>query len=183
MLSLLRVPFELVEVDLKRGAHKAPAFLQLNPFGQVPVLEDNGDVIADSNAILVYLAAKYDASGRWLPRDALGVARVQRWLSIAAGPLAAGPATARLANVFGLPVDKARAQAGAAALFAIMEDELARRPHLAGDHPTIADVALYTYTAHAPDGDISLEPYPALRAWIGRVEALPGFVPMGAAHR
>ncbi len=178
MLSLLDREFELIEVDIKSGAQKAPAFVRLNPFGQVPVLEDEGEVIADSNAILAYLAIRYDTSGRWYPRDAVGAAKAQRWLSVAAGQLAAGPMAARVANVFGPPIDKTKAQAGAAALFTVMEAELARGPFLVGHHPTIADVALYTYTAHAPEGGIALEPYPAIRAWIGRIEGLPGFVPM-----
>ena len=178
MLSLLDREFDLIEIDLKNGAHKAPGFVQISPFGQVPVLEDEGEVIADSNAILAYLAIRYDTSGRWYPRDAVGGAKVQRWLSVAAGKLATGPMTARLVNVFGLPLDKAKAQADAAALFSVMDAELASGPFLVGHHPTIADVALYTYTAHAPEGSIALEPYPAIRAWIGRIEGLPGFVPM-----
>ena len=181
MLSLLDRPVELVEVDLVSGAHNAPGFLAISPFGQVPVLEDEGEVIADSNAILVYLASRYDTSGQWYPRDALGAARVQRWLSQAAGKLVTGPMTARLANVFGIPVDKAKAQATAATLFSVMEAELARAPFLVSDRPTIADIALYTYTAHAPEGGVALDPYPAIRAWIARIEALPGFVPMRKA--
>ena len=178
MLSLLNRQADIVEVDLRGGAQKAPGFLRLSPFGQVPVLEDGGEVIADSNAILVYLASRHDTSGRWYPRDAIGAAKVQRWLSVAVGKLAAGPMTARLVSVFGLPLDKAKAQADAAALFSVMEAELARQPFLAGEHPTIADIALYTYTAHAPEGGVALEPYPAIRGWIGMIEALPGFVPM-----
>lgn len=181
MLALLGREVELVEVDLGSGEQGTPGFLRLNPFGQVPVLEDAGEVIPDSNAILVYLASRYDASGRWYPRDPIGAAKVQRWLSVAAGKLAQGPMTARLAAVFGLPVDTAKAQAGAASLFAVMDAELAERPFLAGEHPTIADIALYTYTAHAPEGGVALEPYPAILAWIGRIEALPGFVPMKAS--
>ena len=178
MLSLLGREFDLVEVDLSGGAQNSPAFLRLNPFGQIPVLESEGEVIADSNAILVYLALRYDTSGRWYPSDPVGAAKVQRWLSVAAGKLAAGPMTARLATVFGMPVDKAKAQDSANALFSVMGAELARGPFLVGQQPTIADVALYTYTAHAPEGGIALEPYPAIRAWISRIESLPGFVPM-----
>ena len=81
MLSLLALPTELVFVDLAAGAHKQPEFLALNPFGQVPVIDDNGTVIADSNAILVYLAKKYD-NGAWLPEDPVAAAAVQRWLSV-----------------------------------------------------------------------------------------------------
>lgn len=174
-LSLLGVPFERVSVDLAKAEHKSPAFLALNPFGQLPVIEDGEHVLADSNAILVYLAMTYDTAGRWLPRDAHGMARVQRWLSVAAGQLAYGPAVARVAMVFGRPADQAPREA-AARLFAVIETHLAHQAFLAADHPTIADLALYAYTAHAPEGGVSLAPYPQLRAWLARIEALPGFI-------
>jgi glutathione S-transferase len=181
MLSLLGRETELIEVDLLSGAHKAPGFLALNPLGQVPVLEDDGAVVPDSNAILMYLARKYDPTDRWLPIDALQLGRTQRWLSISAGPMVAGPAAARLAALFGAPVDTAKATATAALLFTHLERELAARAFLVGEHPTIADIALYSYTAHAPEGGVSLDPYGSIRAWIARVEALPGFVPMARA--
>lgn len=177
-LSLLKLPFVRADVDLAKGAHKTPEFLAKNPFGQVPVIEDGELVLADSNAILVYLATRYDASGKWLPRDAAGAARVQRWLSVAAGQLASGPATARLVTVFGAKLDHERAKAVAAQLFPVLERHLATQRFLAGSAPTIADIALYSYTAHAPEGGVALEPYPAVLAWVGRIEALPGFVPM-----
>ena len=100
LLSLLGLPTQLVAVDLRKGPHKQPDFLQLNTFGQVPVLDDNGTVIPDSNAILVYLARRYGGES-WLPGDPVGAAAVQRWLSVAAGPIAFGPARARLITVFG----------------------------------------------------------------------------------
>ncbi|XXX74750.1 glutathione S-transferase [Sorangium sp. So ce134] len=180
-LSLLRLPFELVDVDLKSGAHKAPDFLRKNPFGQVPVIEDGDVTLADSNAILVYLAARYDPSGRWLPRDPAAAARVQQWLSVAAGQLAAGPAAARLVTVFGFKLDHERAKAIAAQLFAVVDQHLSARRFLAGDEPTVADVAMYTYTAHAPEGGVPLDPHGNVRAWLARVEDLPGFVPMRRA--
>lgn len=169
----------MVEVDLRVRAQKSDAFLALNRFGQVPVLEDEGLVLADSNAILVYLATRY-AHDTWLPRDPAGAARVHQWLSIAAGPLASGPATARLATVFGANINATEAIARANALFTVMEGVLAPRPFLVGDRPTLADVALYTYTAHAPEGNVDLAPYPQVRGWLSRIEALPGFVPMQA---
>lgn len=178
MLSLLGLPVEIVAVDLKAGAHKSPDYLAMNAFGQVPVLVDDEVVVPDSNAILVYLAGRYDASGQWLPREPLHLARVQRWLSAAAGPLAFGPAAARIAALFGGPLDRAKAEALAANLFNAMERELTAQPFMTGDRPTIADVALYSYTAHAPEGGIALDPYPHIQAWIARIEALPGFVPM-----
>ncbi|WPC26961.1 glutathione S-transferase [Pseudomonas moraviensis] len=177
MLSLLDVPTELVFVDLMKGAHKTPEFLALNRFGQVPVIDDNGTVLADSNGILVYLAGKY-GNGQWLPSDPVEQAKVQRWLSVAAGQISSGPATARLITVFGAGYDAADAIKRSHALLQVMEDELANSAFLAGDKATVADVAAYTYVAHAPEGNVSLEDYPNVRAWLERVEKLPKFVGM-----
>jgi glutathione S-transferase len=177
MLSLLGLPSEFVLVDLTKGAHKHPEFLAMNPFGQVPVIDDNGTVLADSNAILVYLAQKY-GEVHWLPSDAAGAAAVQRWLSIAAGPLAAGPARARLITVFGAPYNAEEVIANAHALLKVIEAELRGRQYLVGEQPSIADVASYSYIAHAPEGNVSLADYPNLRAWLARIEALPHFVAM-----
>lgn len=177
MLSLLNLPTELVFVDLAKGAHKQPDFLALNPFGQVPVIDDNGTVIADSNAILVYLAKKYD-NGNWLPEEPAAAARVQRWLSVAAGPLAFGPAAARLVTVFGASFNTDEVIARAHTLLKVIDAELAKSPFLAGGTPTIADIANYSYIAHAPEGNVSLEPYANVRSWLARIEALPGFVAM-----
>lgn len=173
--SLLGLKPELIEVDLAAGAHKQPEFLALNPFGQVPVLEDDGIVIADSNAILVYLAKK---TGRtdWLPEDAVGAAAVQRWLSVAAGELAYGPAAARLITVFGYDFNADEVIARAHVLLARLERHLTGRQWLAADHPTIADVALYSYLARAPEGNVDLSSYVQVRAFLARIEALPGFV-------
>ncbi|MEO9383754.1 glutathione S-transferase family protein [Chromobacterium phragmitis] len=179
MLSLLGLEYETVPVKLADGEQKQPAFLKLNRFGQVPVLVDGESVVPDSNAILVYLARHY-GHGDWLPADPLGEARVQRWLSAAAGPLAFGAAQARLHKWRGVPLDYELAANRARALLQVMDEELAERPFLAGAAATIADVALYSYTARAPEGDISLQPYPHVRAWLARVEALPGFVAMPA---
>lgn len=177
LLSLLNLPTELVFVDLAKGAHKQPDFLAINPFGQVPAIDDQGTLLTDSNAILVYLARKY-GNGRWLPSDPLAAAKVQRWLSVAAGQLASGPATARLITVFGAPYNAEETIARSHALLKVVEQELASSPFLAGNEPTIADVAGYTYIAHAPEGNVSLADYPNVRAWLSRIEALPGFVPM-----
>jgi glutathione S-transferase len=176
-LSLLGLPYETIEMDLRTGCHKQPEFLARNVFGQVPVIEDGEVTLADSNAILVYLESRY-APGRWLPRDHIGAARVQRWLSVAAGPLAFGAAAARVIQLFGRPDDPAPAVQRAQQLLQVMEQELARQPFLAGDTPTLADLANYSYVAHAPEGNVSLQPYPAVRSWLARIEALPGFVPM-----
>jgi glutathione S-transferase len=176
-LSLLRLPFEKIPVDLARGETRTAQFLDRNPFGQLPVIEDGDVTLADSNAILVYLASRYDASASWFPTDPVGAARVQRWLSVAAGELASGPALARVCVLFNRPRESAPL-ALATRLFELMEKQLGAQDFLAAATPTIADVALYSYTAHAPEGGISLEPYPKVRAWLNRIEALPGFVGM-----
>jgi len=179
-LSLIGQPFETVDVDLLNGAHKKPEFLALNPFGQVPVIEDGTVTLSDSNAILVYLARKY-ADEHWLPRDPETAAAVQRWLSVAAGEINAGPGAARLVTVFGVGLDHARAKSVATSLFDVLEAHLEGRRFLVGDDATIADVAGYSYIAHAPEGGVSLAPYPNIRAWLNRIEGLPGFVPMQAS--
>ena len=176
-LSLLGLPFESIDVDLAQKQHKAPDFLAMNPLGQIPVLCDGELTLADSNAILVYLEARH-APGQWLPRDPVGAARVQRWLSLAAGPLAFGPAAARVVQLFKLPTDPKEAIARAESLLGLMEAELHRTPFLVGERATLADLAHYAYVARAPEGLVSLQPYPAIRAWLARIEALPGFVPM-----
>ncbi|CAH0138179.1 glutathione S-transferase [Pseudomonas mediterranea] len=177
MLSLLELPVEVVFVDLAKGAHKQADFLAINPFGQVPVIDDNGVILADSNAILVYLAQKY-GKGRWLPSDPLGAARVQRWLSVAAGPIHAGPATARLITVFGAPYNAEDVIARSHNLLKVIDQHLSSSAWLAGDAPTIADVAGYSYISHAPEGNVSLDDYLHVREWLARIEALPGFVGM-----
>ncbi|MCJ2049754.1 glutathione S-transferase family protein [Methylobacterium sp. J-070] len=178
-LSLLGLPYRFVEVA-GAAQREAPAFRRLNPLGQVPVLTDGATVIPDSNAILVYLAARYAPEAGWMPADPVGAAQVQRWLSIAAGEVRAGPAHARLMVVFGAAGDRSAVHATAARILAFMDAHLADRPYLAADRPTLADIACYSYVAHAPEGGVPLEPYPAVRAWIARVQALPGFTPMPA---
>ncbi|OZI34772.1 glutathione S-transferase [Bordetella genomosp. 10] len=174
-LSLLGCPHELVEVDLAARAHKQPEFLKLNAFGQVPVLVDGDAAIADSNAILVYLCKKYGKTD-WLPETPKEAAAVQRWLTVAAGDIIFGLAAARLATVFAAPVDTEAAIARAHVVLRRMDDALAGSPWIAGPKPTIADVALYGYTARAPEGYVDLKDYAHVRAWLARVEALPGFV-------
>ncbi len=177
-LSILGLPFEKVEVDLLKGEHKAAGFLAKNPLGQVPVLEDGDLTLADSNSILVYLALKYDDSGKWYPRDPVIAARIQRWLSIAAGELQRGPGAARRVVLLGANLDHEQAKKVAQGLYDVIERHLSSSPYLTGDAPTIADLALYSYTVAAPEGHISLEPWPNVRAWLMRVQSLDGFVPM-----
>lgn len=179
LLSLLGLEAELVDVDLKGRAHKQPGFLRLNSFGQVPVLDDDGVVVADSNAILVYIAKRY-GGGQWLPEDPAGAARVQRWLSVAAGQIASGPAAARVVTVFGARLDPDALIERSHALLKVIDGELQDRRFLAGDMPTIADVAAYSYIAHAPEGNVALDAYANVNAWLQRIEQLPGFVPMQA---
>lgn len=178
MLSLLGLPFEAIDVAFGPAGTRTPEFMARNAFGQVPVIEDGDLTLPDSNAILVYLCRRYDASGRWYPDDPAIAGRTQRWLSVAARQLAEGPASARVANLFGREIDRTRVHGIANDLFRIVDAELATSPFLTGDAPTVADIAHYSYTAHAPEGDVSLDPYLNIRAWLARIEALPGFVPM-----
>lgn len=181
-LSLLGVDYEEIEVNLAAGAHKQPEFLELNAFGQVPVLDDGGTVIADANAILVYLAKKFGRSD-WLPEDATGAAAVQRWLSVAAGQLAHGPAQARLITVFKAPYRPDEVIPRAHAILRLIEGQLGRTTYICGVAPTIADIALYSYVARAPEGNVELTDYLNIQRWLGQIEALSGFVEFPPANR
>ena len=179
-LTMLDLPFTVIELNMAAGDNRKPAHLALNAFGEVPVIEDGDAVLSDSSAILVYLARMYgDAS--WLPQDPLGAAAVQRWLSLAAGKIAYGPCAARLVTLFGAPRHLETAQQIAVDLFRVLDAELSNSRFAVGDTPTIADIAAHSYIAHAPEGGVSLEPYPHIRAWLKRVEALPRFLPMPAS--
>lgn len=173
--SLAGIAHEVINVDLASGEHKKPAYLSINPFGQVPAIVDGDIAISDSNAILVYLARKYAPT--FLPEDPVSEAEIQKYLSLAAGDIAFGPAAARLINVFKADLDRDFTHSVAAKALAKLELALEGRDFLVGNKPSIADVAIYSYVAHAPEGDISLEPYPNVRRHLQNIESLDGFTP------
>jgi len=184
MMAILGVPYEIVPVDFYPGrAHRSPAFLRLNPLGQLPVLEDGDLVLRDAQAILVYLASRYDAGGRWYPRDPATQGRVQQWLAFA-DAITATASAARLHDTMAYDFDITRCRAGAHTLFRVLDRHLwfteeAGQPWIAtADHPSIADIACFPYVMLSEEGGISREPYPAIRRWTDRVKSIPGFVPM-----
>jgi glutathione S-transferase len=176
LLRMLGLPYRFVAAPPE--VRRTPEFLKLNPLGQIPVLEDGPLVLADSNAIMVYLVRRYAPASPWLPEEPVAAAQVQRWLSIAAGEVMYGCAVARAIKHFNAPWDHGQAVRIAERLLKFMEQHLAGRAYLATEHPTIADLACYSYVAHVPEGGVSLDPYPSVRAWLARVEALPAFVPL-----
>jgi len=177
LMSMLGLEYESVRVDTAAGETGMPEFRQLNPRGQIPVLADSETVIWDSMAILVYLARRY-GDERWLPADALGEGRVMQWLAVSENELLYGLARARAAVLFKRPFDLEACHRDAKPGLTAMEQRLGDHSWLAADHATIADVACYPYVSVAGDGHFSLEPYPAVSAWLKRFEQLPGWVPM-----
>ncbi|WP_018690420.1 glutathione S-transferase [Ahrensia kielensis] len=178
MLALLDLPYETIDLDMANGAHKATNYLKISPLGQVPAIEDSGVSLCDSNAIITYLAERYGNASDWVGRSPIEKAQIQRWLSIAAGEIAYGPCSARLVTVFGVNLDHEEAKAKAYTLFKVMNEHLAKRDWLVSDRPTLADIAGYSYIAHAPEGGVSLNPYPNIRTWLVRIESLPKFIGM-----
>jgi glutathione S-transferase len=176
LLRMLGLAYRFVPAPA--AVRSTAEFHKLNPLKQIPVLEDGDLVFADSNAILVYLAKRYAPGSEWLPEQPVAAARVQRWLSVAAGEVMYGPAIARMVSQWNFPGDLKRAKQIAAVLLRFMDDHLNSRSFLAAEHPTIADLACYSYVAHAPEGGIPLGGYPSVLAWLGRVEALPHFKPI-----
>lgn len=177
MCALLRVPLEVVPVDFLAGAHKQSPLIDLNPFGEIPIFVDGDVVLRDSQAVLVYLARNWGGEG-WLSTEPAPMADVMQWLTVAENEIARGPGDARLHDKFGVKLDVRAAREKAARILGLMEAHLARQQWLALDRPTIADIACMPYVALSHEGGISLEPYPAVKAWVERVKALPGFIPM-----
>ncbi len=178
MLSLLGLEHETIPVNLMSGEHKSAEFLKLNPFGQIPVLIDRDLIIPDAQAILVYLARKY-GDETWLPTDAESLSQIMRWLSTTAGEIRQGVEFARRFYLFNAEyVDINIATQTSIFLLDILEQHLTDREWLELGHPTIADLAVFPYVALAPDGKISLDPYPQILAWCDRISQLPGFISM-----
>lgn len=176
LLRILGLPYTWVAAPPATRA--TPEFFRLNPLRQIPVLQDGDLTLADSNAILVYLVKRYAPGSQWLPEEPVAAARVQRWLSIAAGEVKYGPATARMVTQWKLPGDLQAARQIAARLLQFMNEHLQDRQFLAAEHATIADLACYSYVRHAPEGGVSIGEFAAVLSWLSRVEALPGFKPM-----
>lgn len=175
LLSLLALPYRTV--NLAGGEQHSPNHLQRNPFGQAPVLEDDGLIIRDSQAILVYLAKSY-GGGQWWPDDAFRLAQIAAWLSTSANEIANGPALLRVHHKFGRDIDISKARQTAEKVLGIIDRHLQSRDWLASDSVSIADIAAYPYLALAPEGGIDIGAYPNIVAWFQRIRALPGYVPM-----
>lgn len=175
--ALTGTKLDLVPVNLASGENHDPDFQKLNPFGEVPVLVDGDFTLRDSQAILVYLAGRL-GDRTWWPEDALSQATITQWLSVASSEVRNGPNAARLIRKFGYPLDMGTAMRWTDRLLPVLNAHVETQDWFALNHPTIADCALFPYLALAPEGGISLGPYPALIRWFNRVQNLPGFISM-----
>lgn len=182
VLARLGIPYRLVEVDILKGETRTPQFLAKNPDGHVPLLElENGHRLAESNAILIYLAE----GTRYLPADKLARAEVLRWMFFEQHSHEPAIAAARfwlhLVNGRGLRANEIDRwmEEGYAAL-QLMERHLSGNAFFVGDQVTVADLALYAHTHVAPEGDFDLSGFPAVNDWLTRVAAEPGHVAMQA---
>jgi len=181
VLRQLGLPYELVELDIKRGETRTPEFLAKNPNGRIPLLEIPGrGYLSESHAIIWFLAE----GSRLVPGDALERARMWQWMCFEQYNLEPNIGTARFwiaslgkseAELGEKLVEKRRN--GHAAL-AVLEQGLAGHEFLVGGRYSLADIALYAYTHVAPEGGFSLDGYPAIRAWCARVAAQPGHIPI-----
>lgn len=177
LMHRIALPHRYVEVDLAAGEHREPWFLALNPFGQVPVLQDAGRTLRDSHALLVYLARVHGPG--WLPADPGLEAEVQAWLSFSAGEVQQSLGRLHLARLHPEQPVPEDAELRARGVLRLVDHHLgrARQSVLLGKEPTIADVALYPYLSLGlcERGDLDL---PKLDAWIERLEQREGFVPL-----
>jgi glutathione S-transferase len=185
LLNLLNVPHSLRAMDFYPGReHKSAWFLALNPLGQLPVLQDDALILRDAQAILVYLASRYDSTGCWYPRDEpVTLGHMTMWL-LFADELTAGAGAARLHDGMFYPCDIEQCRSRTHQLFRILDQHLWFSERSAGgwicdgEHPTVADIACFPYVMLSEEADISRRDYPAVRRWGDRIRQLPGFVPM-----
>ncbi len=189
LMGILGVPYRIEPIDFFPGRqHKSEAFADINPLGHIPVIDDDGYVLRDATAILIYLATTYDPGRTWYPVDQprlLG--EVSSWLAFAEGTTNTASA-ARLHDTLGYAFDIEAVRHGAHQLFRALDDHLwfherQARPWVASAHdPTIADVALFPDVMLSHQGGISLLDYPALRRWCDRVKRIPGFTVMSGIY-
>ena len=169
---------DIVEIDILQGESRTPEFLKINPNGRTPVLDDNGFVLAESNAILAYLAR----GTKFLPEDRQRWALVFQWLFFEQYSHEPYIATSRflLQHKPDTPERAAalavRRDSGWAAL-KVMEDHLSKNDFFVTDY-SIADIAVFAYTHVSHEGGFPLDDFPKIRAWIERVKTQPGFIPM-----
>jgi len=181
VLRRLGLPYELVELDIKKGATRTPEFLAKNPDGRIPLLEIPGrGYLAESHAIIAYLAE----GSALVPADPLERARMWQWMCFEQYSLEPNIGTARFwiaslgktESELGEKLEEKRSNGHAA--LAVLEQGLTGHEFLVGDRYSLADIALYAYTHVAPEGGFALDGYPAIRAWCARVAAEPGHVPI-----
>lgn len=177
LMNILDVSYEAIPVDFINKEHKNDKYTALNAFGELPILDADGVILRDAQAIMVYLAKKYDRSGQWYPDDAESMGRVNQWLATGGGEVM-NSAAARLVKILNYPLDLDKLQAGANRVFKIMDAHLATREFLELGHPTIGDLACFPYTAMAGEGGIDLSVYPNILTWIERMKKIPGFIAM-----
>jgi glutathione S-transferase len=180
LLDQLGVPYEKVMVDLLNWKHKAEDFIaDVNPRGQVPVLEDDGKRFWDSAACLVYLARKYDRTD-WLPIAPAALAEVMQWVALAGTEIQFGLQYTRRGVqrnrwIIGSAANKAQFQAIGKMALSALESRLRNHDWLALDQITIADIACFPYVFHAAEAELPLDDYPGTRAWLARCQALPNW--------
>jgi glutathione S-transferase len=176
-LSILGLEYRTHPVDFVGREHKCAAFLRINPFGELPVLDDDGVRLRDAQAILVYLARRYDQSGLWYPDDAVSMSSIAQWLATGGGELMSISA-ARLVKGLNYPLDLDKLHESANGVLGILDRHLSTHPWLELGRPTIADIACFPYAALACEGGIDLAPYPNVVAWTQRMRGIERFTPM-----
>lgn len=184
-MSFLPIRYRTVPIDFYPGReHKSEWFLKINPLGQLPVIDDDGYVLRDAQAILVYLASRYDPTGLWYPRNDPALrGEITQWLAFA-DRITATASAARLHDGLFYELDVEAACAGAHRLFRILDEHLwfgeqeGREWICRASHPSIADVACFPYITLSEEGGISRQDYPAIRRWCDRFKRIKGFVVM-----
>ncbi len=177
LLSILKLNYKFIPIDVHNKQHKSEAFLKLNPRGEFPVLEDDAFCIWDSQAILIYLA-RLHGNNHWYPDTAKELASINQWLSVANGEIFHSLGKARSMLKFGYAGNLQQYQDAGKVILNIINTRLNHTPWLATSTASIADIACYPYVALCEEGSISLQGYPAIHKWFARIEQLDGYIDM-----
>lgn len=188
LASLLHVSFDTVAVDFHPGQeHKSEALLQINPAGTLPILVTDSFVLTETQAMLVWMAQRFDKTGTWWPKDNNEItASIMQWLGFSTR-LSATVGELRLHSMLNKIIDVQAATSGSKRVLRELESHLSEQrirgcAWLAGDKPTVADIACFPYTALSPDAGIDHDDYPAVRSWLHAMRSLDSFITMPGIH-
>ena len=177
MLGFLNLAYEKIDMNWARGDQRRDDYRAINPRAQLPTIDDDGMIVWDSQAILVYLARTY-GNESWCPTEPKALTLVMQFLMLANEEISA-LAWARVTVLMNQSRDRLNElQSKGRAGLAVLEDRLKNHSWVALDHVTIADIACFPYVGMAEQGEVTLDEFPSVKSWVNRMKSLPNYTAM-----